>query len=361
MLDRILLAAEGLEAKDSGIGRVARLMARVLSDEYPSDSWSSVTLNDKNLVRFRNEKSFSARGSRLKFVMQVQTQALRSRVVLYDSLSMGRAHRFGPVRDRPYLVWMHGIDVWEHARTAHMEVARRAEILVSNTHYTRDRASALRNGLDHAHVCWLGTETDDMPSMQTITDDTPPTALLLARIDKNSYKGHFELIRCWPEVVAAVPGARLRLAGSGSGFDQISEVVRASRVASQIDLLGYVPEDKLETAWRGVHTLVMPSRGEGFGLVYIEAMRRGIPVIASVHDAGREINVHGVTGYNVDQDNQGELTTAIVSLLTDQQRAAQFGASGQRRWHEHFTYSAFRSRFLPILRKALEGVERQRS
>ena len=84
MLDRILLAAEGLEAKDSGIGRVARLMARVLSDEYPSDSWSSVTLNDKNLVRFRNEKSFSARGSRLKFVMQVQTQALRSRVVLYD-------------------------------------------------------------------------------------------------------------------------------------------------------------------------------------------------------------------------------------------------------------------------------------
>jgi len=353
---KVLLVAEGLEAKNSGIGRVARLMAKVLSETVPSNSWASLSLNDKNPVQYGNEKSFSARGSRLKFVIQVQAQALYSRFVLYDSLSMGRAHRLGPVRSRSYLVWMHGIDVWESARPAHLEVARRAEILMTNSHYTRDKTSALHNGLGHARVCWLATETDDAPCIQNITDDTPPTALLLARIDKNSYKGHFELIRVWPEVVAAVPGARLRVVGSGSGFEDVLRAVKASPFAANIDMLGYIAEENLEIAWKGVHILAMPSRGEGFGLVYIEAMRRGIPVIASVHDAGREINVHGLTGYNIDQDNQGELTAAIVSLLTDKQKSAQFGVSGQRRWREHFTYSAFRNRYRSVLLEVLEDA-----
>jgi phosphatidylinositol alpha-1,6-mannosyltransferase len=97
----------------------------------------------------------------------------------------------------------------------------------------------------------------------------------------------------------------------------------------------------------------MPSRGEGFGIVYIEAMRYGLPIIASIHDAAPEINVHGETGYNVDLDRPDELPDAIVRLLRERDHARLLGRQGRKRWQENFSFSAFRSRFRPILHEFL--------
>ena len=61
----------------------------------------------------------------------------------------------------------------------------------------------------------------------------------------------------------------------------------------------------------------MPSRGEGFGIVYLEAMRHQLACIGSIHDAAGEIIVDGETGFLVNQDNSTELATKVVQLLTD--------------------------------------------
>jgi phosphatidyl-myo-inositol dimannoside synthase len=87
--------------------------------------------------------------------------------------------------------------------------------------------------------------------------------------------------------------------------------------------------------------------------VYIEAMRHGLPVVASVHDAGQEVNLDGRTGYNVNLDRPDELPDRLIHLLRDPDHAAALGAAGQRRWAEHFRYSAFRERFRPHLREFL--------
>jgi phosphatidylinositol alpha-1,6-mannosyltransferase len=97
----------------------------------------------------------------------------------------------------------------------------------------------------------------------------------------------------------------------------------------------------------------MPARGEGLGLAYLEAMRSGVPVIASLQDAGAEINVDGVTGYNVNLERPGELPARIIELLLDRPLRERMGAAGRARWREHFSYSKFRERFLPILRTFL--------
>jgi phosphatidylinositol alpha-1,6-mannosyltransferase len=105
----------------------------------------------------------------------------------------------------------------------------------------------------------------------------------------------------------------------------------------------------MPAVWTECNVFAMPSRGEGFGLVYIEAMRHGLPVIASVHDAAPEVNLDGVTGYNVNLDRPDELGDRVIHLLRDEDSAARMGDAGRRRWAEHFRYSAFRDRFLPIL------------
>ena len=105
--------------------------------------------------------------------------------------------------------------------------------------------------------------------------------------------------------------------------------------------------------WRRCTVMAMPSRGEGFGLVYIEAMRYGVPAIASVQDAAQEVNVDSVTGFNVNLDHPQELPERIVQLLRDRDTAAAMGRAGQARWAEHFRYSAFRQRFKVVLHKLL--------
>jgi phosphatidylinositol alpha-1,6-mannosyltransferase len=78
--------------------------------------------------------------------------------------------------------------------------------------------------------------------------------------------------------------------------------------------------------------------------VFIEAMRRGLPVIASGADAGAEVNVDGVTGYTVERDKPGGIVEAIVELLRHCDRAAALGAAGQARWRAEFCFSAFAGR-----------------
>ena len=101
----------------------------------------------------------------------------------------------------------------------------------------------------------------------------------------------------------AVPGARLVVAGTGPDSDRIR--ARAVALGSSIEFRGFVPENAIQQVWDEADVFAMPSRGEGFGLVYVEAMRQGLPVVASVHDAAPEVNRDGITGFNVDLDRPG--------------------------------------------------------
>jgi phosphatidylinositol alpha-1,6-mannosyltransferase len=218
--------------------------------------------------------------------------------------------------------------------------------MVANTHFTRTHAMRHDPTFESAHVCWLAT-MEDAPPPETAPPDGPPIVLVLGRLDpiKNAYKGHKELIEAWPGVVSAVPGARLVMIGTGPSLQWHRSLAAESVAAAYIDVIGFEPDSAMPHWWRRAVAFAMPSRGEGFGLAYIEAMRWGVPVIASTHDAGQEINVHNETGLNVNLDNKGELQHSVISLLRNRDLSKRLGAAGQARWRDHFRYSAFKRRF----------------
>lgn len=311
----------------------------------------AVTLNDPPRTQLPWLPVTACAGRRAKFVLRVRAAAARSDVVFYDSLSMARAHfLFGRARGKGVVGWMHGTEVWEGARPDRIETANRLSLLLTNTEYTRDRAARLHPDLKRAQVCWLGTEEDSRPE-SVARPLHPPTAMILSRIDGVLYKGHRELVAVWPDVTKRVPGARLVIVGSGPGLSNVRRLVAASAACGQIDITGYVEEECIDELWRDVDLLAMPSIGEGFGLVYIEAMRRGIPVIASRQDGGQEVNVDGVTGFNVDRDQPSALVEALVIMLGDGPRSRVMGSAAQRRWQAHFTFGAFRQRFFAVLER----------
>src|SRR5438552_3263033 len=81
----------------------------------------------------------------------------------------------------------------------------------------RPRADQAFGGLGPARVCWLGTESDDLP-VRSPDFGGRPTVVILGRLDPEPWKGHHALIDAWPGVVAAVPDARLLIVGVGPGL-----------------------------------------------------------------------------------------------------------------------------------------------
>jgi phosphatidylinositol alpha-1,6-mannosyltransferase len=293
-------------------------------------------------------------GSRLRFVFQVRRALWRHSHVIYDFAGMGRSHHLLRLSRKPYACWMHGIEVWEHARADYLAVLHRADRLLSNSRYTLNRAGGLHPNLARAKVCWLATESDRDAAPMAVAQR--PSVLIVGRIDTGDrpewprYKGHDALIRSWPKVVRRFPEARLVIVGDGPGRPQVEALVRASGVGSTIEMRGFVTEAELARCFAEARVFAMPSRGEGFGLVYIEAMRHGLPVIASRHDAAPEVNQDGVTGYNVDLNRPGELSRRLLDLLSNPAMAQRMGAAGRERWRENFRGDSFHDRFLDIMR-----------
>jgi phosphatidylinositol alpha-1,6-mannosyltransferase len=353
-----LLAADSLAPIASGIGRVARLMARVIVEEADAGRLdaSALTLHhagDGDIAGARLRVR-SARGSRARFLLATHAAALSSTHFAYDFTGLARAHCRLPGLCRPYLTWLHGIEAWERARPDRLRRARDASLLLVNSQYTLDRAARLHGAFDRARVCWLATESD-APGEGPAAEG-PPKVLIVGRLDAGGgYKGHRELLDAWPAVVDAVPGARLVIVGDGPGAPVVREWVRCSPARAAIDLLGFVPEHAMGAVWRAASVFAMPSRGEGFGVVYAEAMRHGIPVVASAHDAAVEVVVDEETGYQVGLGTPGRLTDCLVALLRDESLRRALGEGGRRRWQAHFRYGAFRARFGPLLSAFLRG------
>jgi phosphatidylinositol alpha-1,6-mannosyltransferase len=344
MTARLLFCAASLSMDEGGIARVARLMLGTAQEA--GTPLAAMALLGEGAIALGDLRVRQFGGSKPGFFAAVQLGSLGMTHILFDSAGLARARPRPPFPMRPYAVFMHGIEAWEALRPRGRYAFERARLVIVNSAYTLARHQALHGLLPHARVCPLSTESEGAPTR--LSDFSgPPTVLILGRIEtKESYKGHDELIAAWPEVRLAVPGARLLIAGGGSGLERIRSLAAVTR---GVEVLGFVAESDLPGLWGQAHVFAMPSRNEGFGIVYAEAMRYSLPVLASTHDAGREVNVHGETGLNVDLDAPGALAAALVALLRDPNRARILGAAGHERWRQHYRPSVFRERFTPML------------
>jgi phosphatidylinositol alpha-1,6-mannosyltransferase len=162
------------------------------------------------------------------------------------------------------------------------------------------------------------------------------------------------MIQAWPAVVAAVPNAHLVIAGDGDDRPRLMALARHVGAASHITFTGFVSDALLSAWYRRASLFAMPSRGEGFGLVYVEAMAHGVPCIGSRHDAAGDVIIDQQTGMLVEQDDIRSIAGAIISLLRDPGRRRTMGEAARQRVRDEFTLPAFRQRLNTILDAAFD-------
>jgi phosphatidylinositol alpha-1,6-mannosyltransferase len=162
------------------------------------------------------------------------------------------------------------------------------------------------------------------------------------------YKGHDLLLEIWKEVRSRHPGAELLVAGEGDDRPRLEAKAKQLGLEGSVRFLGKVPSEELESIYRGCAFFVMPSRREGFGFVFLEAMRAGKACIGARGAAG-EIVEDGVTGYVVDPDERGAVISAIGKLWKDPVARERMGTLGRKRFLAHFTRERFEKRLRQLI------------
>jgi phosphatidylinositol alpha-1,6-mannosyltransferase len=181
---------------------------------------------------------------------------------------------------------------------------------------------------------------------------------MLGRILRSEdYKGHRQVIASWPAVMAKIPAAQLWIAGDGDLRPDLEALAERGGVRSAVHFFGRVTEGKKQELLRKCRCLAMPSRAEGFGLVYLEAMRLGRPCLVSPHDAAREVVSPPIAGLAVDPNLMEPLVAALVRLMADGPDWQRFSQAARTRYENEFTAAKFQSRLVSALFKTESTIK----
>lgn len=224
----------------------------------------------------------------------------------------------------PYVLIAHGIDVHPGLSTMRRRALAGARAVWPVSRWTRERLMGL--GISEAAIRVLANTVDD--SRFTIGEPRETTRqrirmspsekviLTVARLDAGEgYKGYDAIVRALPAIRSAVGPVRYVIAGQGDDAPRIRRMAEDLGVADLVTLCGFVPDDELPDYYRLADVFAMPSRGEGFGIVFLEAMASGLPVLGGCEDGAVDALDDGQLGVLVNPLDDAAVAEGLEQLL----------------------------------------------
>jgi phosphatidylinositol alpha-1,6-mannosyltransferase len=262
------------------------------------------------------------------------------------------------------IICTHGIDVWEPLGGLRRRALRHANLVLAPS---RDTAEHVRSeqGVARERIRVLPWALDPQfealitpGSHPTLPSDFPEGRVILTVgrwLATERYKGMDTLITALPRLLTQRPEVQLVLAGAGDDRAWLEELADQNGVNRHVHFLTGLSYSELAACYSACEIFALPSRGEGFGLVYLEAMACGKPVIGGLHGGAPEIIEDGVTGYLVPHGDPIQLATSLEALLADPAHAKEMGGRGRGRAENEFRFNAFAKSLKKILREQCES------
>lgn len=234
-------------------------------------------------------------------------------------------HRLKQWLGIPYWVVLHGIEAWGITNPAYQQALRGAERVIAVSNYTRDRV--LGEGyLSPEQVCVVPNTFD--PSHFKVQPKPPyllkrhglssdqAIILTVTRLQKFAqYKGYDKILRVLPAIRQQVPNVHYVIVGKGDDRPRIEAMIREFDLQDCVTLTGFVPDEELPDYYSLCNIFAMPSKGEGFGIVYLEALAAGRPVLAGNQDGSVDPLLNGKLGCLVDPDDEAAIASKLIEIL----------------------------------------------
>jgi phosphatidylinositol alpha-1,6-mannosyltransferase len=368
-LRRILLATTGLYT-GGGIASVSRCIARAFEEEQEQgrlERFDTLSLGDDPEGPRPSKQGVHehAGGSQLRFAFRLWRSLRRSHsgLVLFDHAGLARAMQLPlpGLSEQPYAIFAHGGELEVVKGGLRRAAFEGAERILTNSEFTaryvRRHFPAL---VDRVHPVPLCIDPELIDEWKRDARHAPerrePAILIVGRLwSSERGKGHDTLIAAMPRIRERAPEAELWIVGKGDDAERLEAEARERGLEGVVRFLGGVSNRELGRLYRTASVYAMPSRQEGFGLVYAEAMWHGLPCVGSTRDAASEVISDGETGLLVPYGEVEPLASALVDLLSHADRTARMGAAAAEAARRRFTYERFRSDLLEAL--GLESVE----
>jgi phosphatidyl-myo-inositol dimannoside synthase len=262
------------------------------------------------------------------------------------------------------IVCTHGIEVWEPLSRMRRRALQRATLVLAPSRATADYVVSLQGvAPEKVRVLQWALDPDfetraAANSSASLPAEFPQGRVILTVgrwLANERYKGMDTLIQAMPRLLLRWPDVQLVMVGSGDDKEWLVNQARDSGVQRYTHFLTNVTNNELSACYAASELFALPSRGEGFGFVYLEAMARGKPVIGGAHGGAPEIIQDGATGYLVQHGDTVQLATSIDALLSNPEAARQMGARGRERVEKEFRFNVFAKAFKKILRELCES------
>jgi len=220
-------------------------------------------------------------------------------------------------------VQVHGLEAWQNVPRLHRRLIESAMLVTSVSRYTRRRVLDWA-AIDPARVKVLPNTVDprykpgSKPAYLIARHAAGGRKVLMtvSRLAASEQmKGQDRVIWALPRVLSEHPGAVYLIVGDGDDRPRLEALATETGVAENVQFAGLVPPEELPDYFRLADVFVMPSTCEGFGIVFLEAMATGIPVIGGNKDGSLDPLCDGVLGAAVDPEDDKELASAICTAL----------------------------------------------
>jgi asparagine synthase (glutamine-hydrolysing) len=271
----------------------------------------------------------SGLGGKFRYILAALRETSRSRfdVVVIGHMNLAPLGIFvARLLRTPSVVIVHGIDAWTPPKSLLSRIAvRRVDRVLGVSNITLERFADW-SGIPRDRMGLLPNSVD----LQRYTPGEKPLALAqefgvvnrtvimtLGRLDSfERYKGFDEVLDVLPDLVKLHSQIVYMICGDGSDRDRLVEKAAKLGVRDHVIFAGFVPEERKADFYRLADAFVMPSRGEGFGIVLLEAMACGTPTMGSTLDGSREALLDGKMGVLVDPRNREDVLTGILRTLS---------------------------------------------
>ena len=254
-----------------------------------------------------------------------------------------------------YVISTYGFEVWEPLSMPRRLGLRHASVVTAIAQYNATKTIESQ-GIEAGRIAIVPCALD--PDFCTANGSAPPPLsrrtsgpmlLTVARLVRREKKGIDNVIEMLPEIRKTVPGVYYVVVGDGDDRARLEQLARDRGVGDRVTFTGAIGDAAVRSFYQSCEVFVMPSRSEGFGIVFLEAMALGKPVIGGNHGGTPEIWDDGTAGFLVEHGDIGALAERTGGLLRDAELRARMGVAGRRIVASRFRFDHFRRNFGQLL------------
>lgn len=322
-----------------GIQKMTRTLAHALNSICTTNNWNFklASLYDANsdlMPQYIPKETFEGFNShRVCFMLKTVFTRKKQDVVILSHINLALVGLLIRLINPKTKIWLiaHGIEVWRPLSLHKRQLLKQCDKVICVSTFTKEqmfkwhktdpaKCIVLNNALDpFMKIPESFQKPAYLVDRYSLADSGPVIFTLTRLASTELYKGHDRVINAIAGLKHQFPGIKYVLAGKYDHEEgiRVKQLIADVGVTGQVILTGFIKEDELSDHFLMADVFVLPSKKEGFGIVFIEALACGLPVICGNADGSIDAIRNGELGTAINADNETELEECIATQLSE--------------------------------------------